>query len=134
VKKAALVAAMVVGLYLALGGGEALATICINAAKPNGAGNIGNVVINAATGQPSSIPTNPGGQVAGGFVDVYLDVNSDGSGDVLLADDVFLLNTGRPGAGNPALRYPPELPAGAHNAGPGDEPCDGIGVDDAEHC
>ena len=85
--------------------GSAYANECVNANKPDGAGNFGDVVFDVTTGA-LTLPTNPGGQVAGGFADVYLDFDGDGTGDVLIIDDTFA------SAG--------VLPAGAHAAaGPG---------------
>jgi hypothetical protein len=124
-----LVAVFIAGaLFLVLGGGEALAAFCTNTAKPDGAGNVGDLIIDVSTGEPSSMPTNPGGRVAGGFVDVWLDFNGDGIADQKVIDDTFLLPA------NPALGEPAELPHGARNAGPGDDLCDGIGIDDVGAC
>ena len=96
----------------------AFATHCFNANKPDGAGTIGDVIINAATGEPSSLPTNPGGQVLrGGFHDLWLDTDGDGDGDIKLANDVFTLNAGSSKFDHPALGFPPVLPEGALNAG-----------------
>ncbi len=118
-------------LVLVLGSSPALAAFCINADKPDGAGNIGWVLLNPVTFAlvDTNLAPNPGGQIAGGFVDIYLDTGSDpgelDGGDLLLIDDTFLLPN------NPALGDPAELPSGAHNAGPGNDKCDGIGVDEA---
>ena len=108
-----LVAGLFAGLLFVGTVAPVLAHVCINANKPDGAGNIGDVVINGLTGEVS-LPTNPGGQEAGGFADVYLDFNGDGVGDILLVDDTFVARV---------------LPEGAHNAAG----C-GKGVDSAEVC
>src|SRR3972149_2458226 len=99
-------------------GTVALAAECIVANKPDGKGNFGDVVINPGTGAVS-LPSNPGGQCAGGFVDVYLDLDGNGTGDILLVDDTFVLKE------TPALGFPPTLPDGALEAGG-----PGRGVDD----
>jgi len=121
------------GVLLVATVGTALGAVCINTSKPDGAGNFGDVVINTTTGEVT-LPTNPGGQSAGGFVDVWLDLDGDGTADVKIIDDTFFLNNGQPSVGNPALGVPAELPEGAHNSGPGDSFCDGVGLDDVEAC
>lgn len=60
--------AVAAGVFLLAGGGEALAAHCFPANKPDGAGNIGDVIVNLATGQVTE-PTNPGGRTAGGFAE-----------------------------------------------------------------
>ena len=100
-----------------------MAIVCAVASKPIGAGSAVFVDIPTDT----VTVTNPSGQFHGGFA--TLDFDGNGSGDA----DVFLLPV------NPALEDPEgigvgELPHGAHNAGPGDNGCDGIGVDDLEAC
>lgn len=114
------------GLFFTLGGGQALAIVCAVAPKPVGAGA---AAFFSEADDPEDPPLilNPSGQLQGGFITVDLD--GDYEGDV----DVFLLPT------TPALEDPfdlgaGELPDGAHNAGPGDNPCDGIGIDDLEVC
>ena len=114
-------AALVAAALFIAGPGEALATVCFNANKPDGAGNFGDVIVDFTdpTGASDTIPTNPGGQIAGGFVDVYADVDGDGTADFKLIDDTFVLNAGQPSSGNaPGLGAPgePELPEGAHSA------------------
>lgn len=136
-RKALLAILIAGGLFLALGGGEALAAFCINANKAGDAGTFGNVILRGdveddSTWVPVFIPTNQGGRVAGGFVDVYFDLENDtvagvpDDDDILLIDDTFFLP--------PALGEPGELPHGAHNAGPGDDLCDGVGLDDIRGC
>ena len=112
-------------LFLALGGGEALAAFCIVAGKPVGKGSA--VFVDLSTDPETVTITNPSGQPHGGFA--TLDFDGDGIGDV----DVFFLPV------TPALQDPEEigvgeLPHKAHNAGPGDDSCDGIGVDDLAEC
>lgn len=118
------VAAIVGGaLFLSLGGGQALAIVCSVVNKPIGAGSA--VFVDDTSDE--IIVTNPSGQLQGGFI--TFDLDGDGFGDA----DVFLLPV------TPALEDPfdlgiGELPDGAHNSGPGDDPCDGIGIDDLEAC
>jgi len=102
------------------------AAVCVNTKKKDGAGNIGDVLLDATTFDFISGPEpNPGGQFAGGFVDVYLDTSAPfgalDPGDFLLIDDTFLLPE------NSALEG--ELPDGAHDAAG----C-GKGIDDAFDC
>jgi hypothetical protein len=113
------VGAFALGLPILLQPAQALAAHCVNESKPDGAGYVGDVIVDASTGEVTSIPTNPGGQPAGGFVDVYLDLDGDGSGDLLVADDTFVLNNGQPSAGEaPGIDDGDEsvLPDGALNA------------------
>ena len=114
-KKVIFAALVVLILILVSGGGLVSASECVVVPKPDGAGNIGDVVVNVCTGE-STLPTNPGGKTKGGFVDVYLDVDCDGTGDVLLINDTFLLPSSTALDGIPA----PHLPEVAMNAaGPG---------------
>lgn len=106
----------------------AAATVCVNVSKANGAGNIGDVILHIDGSM--TIPTNAGGQLAGGFVDVYVefDANADGVADgmVKILDDTFILDVKRRLAAGLSL---PELPEGAHLAAG----C-GQAVDDAFVC
>ncbi|MGH2572194.1 MAG: hypothetical protein ACRDGU_01680 [Actinomycetota bacterium] len=127
-KKAVFVAVVSVGLVVLLGS-QALATVCINVSKKNGAGNVGDVIISAVDGSVLQEPTNPGGQVSGGFADVYIDF--DGSlattdDRIQVLDEAFNLSIKHAlEAGLPL----PELPDGAHAAAG----C-GKAVDDAFEC
>jgi len=109
--------------FFALGGSDAFAIVCAVADKPIGAGSA--VFFDATTDEVTI--TNPSGQPHGGFITV--DEDGDGSGDA----DVFLLPV-NPGLEDPFGEGLGELPDGAHNAGPGDDGCDGIGIDDLEDC
>ena len=97
---------------LVLSGGQAFATHCSVANKPFDAGaNAGTVAL-----QPSGPPVitqvlNPAGHPTGGFMTV---IAPDGT----VVGSVFKK----------------DLPDTAHNAGPGDNECDGIGIDDLETC
>ncbi len=97
--------------FVVLLAGQAAATICTNANKKDGAGNIGDVLV-LWDDTILFIPTNPGGQVAGGFVDVWVEL-PDGS-VIKVANDVFILDIKRAIAqGDLDV---PELPHGAHQA------------------
>jgi hypothetical protein len=97
---------------LVLGAGPAFATHCSPVNKPIDAGaNAGTVAL-----QPSGPPTitpvlNPAGHPTGGFMTV-------------IAPDGTVV----------ASVFKKDLPDGAHNAGPGDNECDGIGIDDLIAC
>jgi len=115
-------------MAIALTMASASATVCVNVSKADGAGNIGDVIVHLDGSL--TIPTNAGGQLAGGFVDVYIefDANSDGTADGMFKalDDTFILDVKRRLAAGLPL---PELPEGAHLAAG----C-GQAVDDAFTC
>ena len=106
----------------------ASATVCVNVSKADGAGNIGDVIIRL-DGSVSE-PENRGDQLAGGFVDVYVefDANGDGvaDGTIKILDDTYILSVKHAMAAGLPL---PELPEGAHLAAG----C-GVAVDDAIVC
>jgi len=114
------------GLFLSLGGGQALAIVCSVAPKPVGAGA---AAFFSEADDPDDPPVilNPSGQAQGGFVTIDLDGDYEGDVDVFLLpvtpalEDEFDIEVG-------------ELPRGAHNSGPGDNGCDGVGIDDLEAC
>ncbi len=85
--------------------GPVAAHDCINASKPAGAGSVGTVNVGDGSLTQS-------GQRGGGFVTI-----TDGT-EVDTAE-VFIHTS---------------LPDGARNAGPGDNICDGIGIDDGPSC
>jgi hypothetical protein len=98
----------------------ALATHCSPVNKPVGAGaNAGTVTVTLSpTGPPSVVITpnlNPAGHATGGFMTVSV-IAPDGT--VVATENVFKK----------------DLPDGAHNAGPGDSECDGVGIDDLAAC
>ncbi len=111
-----------IGFVLLLAG-PPIATVCTNASKPDGAGNIGDVLV-LFDDTILFIPTNPGGQVAGGFVDVFVQL-PDGS-VIKVANDVFILDIKHTIEAGLDV---PELPHGAHEAAG----C-GKGVDDIRVC
>ncbi len=106
----------------------AAATVCVNVSKADGAGNIGDVILHVDGSM--TIPTNEGGELAGGFVDVYVEFDADGDGDadgmIKILDDTYILDVKRRLAAGLPL---PELPEGAHLAAG----C-GQAVDDAFEC
>lgn len=64
--------------------GPAFAAHCVNLSKEPDAGNLTTVVIDANTGQETIV----GGQIKGGYADIWIDLDGDGMGDVLEAEDV----------------------------------------------
>lgn len=114
-KKVLFVAALSVALVLVMAG-TAIATVCINVSKSDGAGNMGDVIVSGVTGEELVVPTNPGGQLAGGFVDVYVDLDGNLATDgdrIQVLDETFILNVKHALAAGLPL---PELPEGAHAA------------------
>lgn len=112
--------AAILGLTLALTlSGSALAHHCTNPNKKTGAGSVGIVTLDPVTFDFISFePTHPSGKDGnqksgrdvGGFITIVV-------GDQSF--DIFVQNT---------------LPDGAMNAGPGDNLCDSVGIDDALAC
>jgi hypothetical protein len=110
-KKVIFVFLLSLGL-LALGAGPAFATSCSPVNKPFDAGANAGTVALQPSGPPVFTPVlNPAGNPTGGFMTVT-------APDGTVVGSVFKQ----------------DLPDGAHNAGPGDNPCDGIGVDDLAEC
>ncbi len=114
--------------FVLLLAGQAAAVVCTNANKMEDAGNVGDVIVRLDGS--ITLPTNNGGQLAGGFVDVFVefDIDGDGVADgmVQVANDVYILDVSHTlAAGLPF----PELPHGAHLAAG----C-GVGVDDILVC
>lgn len=81
----ALLVAMVTAALLVFTAGPAFATHCVNLSKADGAGNHTTVVVDATTEEVVSISG-----LNGGFADVWLDVDGDGTGDLLVAEDVMI--------------------------------------------
>jgi hypothetical protein len=103
-------------VVLGLSAGPALAHSCSPVNKPAGAGSAGTATVNVVTGEfTSDLDTNPAGNLRGGFITVTA-VLPDGT--VVGGGDVFKK----------------DLPDGAHNSGPGDTQCDGVGIDDLATC
>jgi hypothetical protein len=105
---------------LALTASQAWATSCSPVNKPAGAGaNAGTLTVTFTS--PDAPPTvvadfntNPAGHVTGGFLSVTVIVG----GEVV----------------DTANTFKNDLPDGAHNSGPGDSECDGVGIDDLATC
>jgi hypothetical protein len=116
VKRLALVGLMTVAL-LGLLAGPALGTSCGVVHKKPGAGSPATATINVDTGEfaVTSADLNPAGPLKGNF----MTVTAISGGQVVGTADVFAKK---------------DLPDGAHNAGPGDSECDGIGIDDFATC
>ena len=115
-----LLVALLAVAVVALGASEAYATSCSPVNKPEGAGaNAGTLTVTLnPTGPPDVVITpnlNPAGHQTGGFLAVTV-VAPDGT--VVDTSDTFKN----------------DLPDGAHNSGPGDSECDGIGIDDLAEC
>jgi hypothetical protein len=103
---------------LVLGAGQAFATHCFNTSKPAGAGSAGTFTINVVTEEFTAVDAsiNPAGNLQGGFLSL-----------------TPVLPDGTP-VGPEVDVFKKDLPDGAHNAGPGDNECDGIGIDDILAC
>jgi hypothetical protein len=97
--------------------GTALGAHCQNESKAPDAGQHATVTINTVTGAVTFTGMNAAGRLKGGFADIWLDLNGDGTGDVLACDDVFIVSNhsgqaapgqagapGEPGALPPILR------------------------------
>ena len=105
------------GVMVLLMTATALAHSCTPVNKPVGAGQGGTATFDVVTGTftITSVDLNAAGKMTGNFVTVSVVAG----GTLLDQVDTF----GRK-----------DLPEGAHNAGPGDSECDGVGIDDAAAC
>jgi len=82
-----------VALFLSLViAGTALGADCQNESKAPDAGQHATVLVNTVTGAVTFTGLNAAGRLTGGFADVWLDFNGDGTGDVLACDDVFVVS------------------------------------------
>jgi hypothetical protein len=91
---------------------------CFVAKKPAGAGSAGSATIEVTTETftpGDDLRVNPAGKTQGAFITL----TATFQGEPIGTFDVFAHG---------------DLPEGAHNSGPGDNECDGIGVDDAIAC
>lgn len=79
-------------VILALSGGTAYAHYCTNVSKKDGAGVVGVLFADLSSGDFEVVPSkstvkmNSQGQVTGGFMDVHVDFNGDGTADFVLTD------------------------------------------------
>lgn len=72
--------------------GTALASICGNESKPQDKGQHATLWFNLATGElVRSEGTTANGKIPGGYVDVHLDFDGDGTFDCFI-DDTFVLS------------------------------------------
>jgi hypothetical protein len=103
---------------LALSAAPAFAFHCSVVKKPAGAGSAGTVTLDVVNGEivSSDLNLNPAGHIRGAFASLTA-VLPDGT--VVGGGDVF---------------WHKDLPDGAHNSGPGDSECDGVGIDDLAEC
>ncbi len=101
--------------------GPVLGADCLNESKAAGAGQKVTVIINTQTGEVSFTGTNAAGRLVGGFADVWLDFDGDGTGDQQVVDDTFIVANHsfklNPAQGEPSV-LPPIL-AGKDPGGPG---------------
>lgn len=80
--------------------GTAYAHYCTNVSKKDGAGNVGVLFADLSTGDFTVVPAkstvrmNAQGAVTGGFMDIHVDFDGDGTADLVLTD-VFA-HTGLP--------------------------------------
>jgi hypothetical protein len=72
--------------------GTALGAHCLNESKQADAGQHVVVTINVVTGEVTFDGVNAAGRLVGGFADIWLDLDGDGTGDVLACDDVFIVS------------------------------------------
>jgi hypothetical protein len=115
-----LTAAVLAVVALGLSAAPAFGTSCSPVNKPVDAGaNAGTVTVTLSpTGPPTVVVTpnlNPAGHATGGFMTVSV-IAPDGT--TVATESVFKV----------------DLPDGAHNSGPGDNTCDGVGIDDLAEC
>ena len=123
--KSIVAAVLALGLFFAIGGGAALAADCFVPKKPAGAG-VGALITITPEGETFTV-VSPSGKPVGGFTTIDL---SAVGGPVVDTLDLPV---------TPALEDPEgfgvgELPIQARNAGPGDDLCDGKGVDSIGAC
>lgn len=72
--------------------GTALGAHCQNESKQADAGQHVTVTVNVLTGEATLDGMNAAGRLGGGFADIWLDLDGDGTGDVLACDDVFIVS------------------------------------------
>ncbi len=117
-RKTLVMTAAIVATF-ALTASQAYAFSCSVVKKPAGAGSAGSATVNVVTGEftpGEDLRVNKTGHIQGGFISVTAVLPN---GTVVGGGDVF---------GHA------DLPDGAHNSGPGDSACDGVGIDDLAEC
>jgi hypothetical protein len=78
-----LIVAMATAALMVLAAGPAFAAHCVNLSKPAGAG--GGVIVLVDVSGPTEVVTVSG---HGGYADVWLDFDGDGTGDLLVESDI----------------------------------------------
>ena len=79
-------------VVLGLSTGTAYAHYCTNVSKKSGAGNVGVLFADVSSGDFTVVPSkstvklNGQGQVTGGFMDIHVDTDGDGTGDFVFTD------------------------------------------------
>lgn len=114
---------------LLLGAAPAMAHDCANASKQAGAGSVADLYIVAFVESGvvvdedfwvENVRENGQGNAQGGFYTAHYLVSLDGADAFQFAQhDIFVHHN---------------LPASAREGGPGDSPCDGVGIDDVGTC
>ena len=109
--------AVLAGVMVLLMAAQALAFSCTPVNKPIGSGVAGTATFDVLTETFTFTggEFNPAGKMKGNFITVSVVAGTT----VLDQVDIF---------GHK------DLPDGAHNSGPGDSECDGVGIDDAATC
>ena len=105
---------------LALSSGTAYAHYCTNVSKKDGAGVAGVLFADLSSGEFEVVPSkstvemNKQGQITGGFMDVHVDFNGDGTADLVLPN--IFAHAGLPsgallaaGCGQATETYVPEF-------------------------
>jgi hypothetical protein len=79
-------------VILALSGGTAYAHYCTNASKKGGAGTAGVLFADLSSGEfevvfsKTTVAMNKQGQITGGFMDMHIDFDGNGTADFVLTD------------------------------------------------
>lgn len=78
-------------VMVAMSGGTAYAHYCTNVSKSSGAGVAGILFADVSEGfevipSKSTVKMNKQGQITGGFMDVHVDFDGDGTADAVLTD------------------------------------------------
>ena len=80
--------------------GTALGAHCANESKPVGAGHHATLTINGITGAETFSGLNAAGRITGGFIQIWIDVDGNGAGDVLACEAFLISNhANRPAPG-----------------------------------